>query len=157
MLYKLKKINSTVFRVFLSYGPDQNFDRLIPYVIKNSFLKKKIHLTSCNQFKDFIYIDDLIELIFRTIKKKKSTGKIFNAASGKKVKLKKIIEIIRKETNNSAKNITYGTKKIRKNESISQYADISLIKKYSKWKPKISLEKGLKITIRSYLSKISRQ
>lgn len=155
-MYKLKKINSTVFRVFLSYGPDQNFDRLIPYVIKNSFLKKKIHLTSCNQFKDFIYIDDLIELVFRSIKKKNSAGKIYNAASGKKVKLKKIIEIIRKKTNNSSKNIIYGTKKIRKNESINQYADISLIKKHLNWKPKISLKKGLDITIKSYLSKISR-
>ena len=50
------------------YGPNQDNNRVIPFVINNSLEEKKFNCSPGNQLRDFIYIDDVVEAIFKTLK-----------------------------------------------------------------------------------------
>jgi nucleoside-diphosphate-sugar epimerase len=150
-LIRLNKKNyfpCTILRLYLVYGPDQEYNRFIPVIIKSCLENKKFDCSNGKQFRDFLYISDLIELIIKVLKNKNSIGQIINAGSGKKYNLKKIIKkIIAISKGGSAQ---YGKIKLRKDEAIYYYPFITKAKKLLKWTPKLSFEKGLKKTIDYY-------
>jgi UDP-glucose 4-epimerase len=147
-LFKDKKFPCTIVRLYQAYGPDQKFNRLIPMVIKSCLKKSFFACTHGNQKRDFLYIDDLINLIFKIFKTKKSKGKIINAGSGRPIKIRVLIETIKKMSKGGQP--LYGKIKMRKDESLSMYPNIFRAKRLLKWRPKYSIISGLKKTIKSY-------
>ena len=75
-------------------------------------------------------------------------GNIFNVGSGRQKIVKNVINSIIKKT--SGGKPKFGKIKLRKDEPLKLYPDISKIKKYLNWKPKISFDKGLDKTIKYY-------
>ena len=86
-----KKFNFpvTILRLYLVYGPHQDTNRLIPITITNALNNKKFNCSKGNQLRDFIYIDDLINVILKVLKNKKLDGEIINIGS-KTYKCKKV-------------------------------------------------------------------
>lgn len=68
---KKNKIQYVILRLYQVYGPHQKFDRLIPYVIKKSLKNQKYNCSSGDQLRDFLFVDDLIDLFIKIIRKKK--------------------------------------------------------------------------------------
>ena len=68
------KIDFVILRIFNLYGPKQSKQNIIPD-IKEKILKtksnKKIKIIHPKTSRDFLFIDDLIELILKCIKQKK--------------------------------------------------------------------------------------
>ena len=64
-------------------GPKQDKNRVIPITILNAIKNKKFDCSSGNQLRDFIYIDDLINVLMKILKKKNWMGEIINIGSGK--------------------------------------------------------------------------
>ena len=151
-LYKNKKFPCTILRLYQAYGPNQKFNRLIPMVIKSCLNNKNFACTSGNQKRDFLYIDDLSNLIFKIFKTKKTRGKIINVGSGNPIKIKTLIETIKKISKGG--NPLYGNIRMREDETLNMYPNISRAKKLLKWSPKYSLPNGLKKTIKSYSEKL---
>ena len=92
-----------------------------------------------NQTRDFIHVNDLVYAFLKVIKSK-TVNEIFNLGSGKKNSINVIAKIFG------------GKKKFipkRPGEPRNSLADISKIKKRINWKPKISIEKGIKSLLRS--------
>ena len=147
-MYKKKKFPATVIRLYLVYGPKQDINRVIPITIKNALLDKKFNCSSGLQFRDFIFIDDVINAILKTLKNKKTNGEIINIGTSKPVKIKDLIIRICFLVG-SGKPI-FGKIKLRKDEIRYLYPNISKAKKILKWMPKISLNTGLKRTIKFY-------
>lgn len=140
-----------ILRLYQVYGPNQKKDRLIPMVI-NSFLKNKnLKCTNGKQKRDFIYIDDLINLFLKIIKTKKLNSGIFNVGSGKPVSVKIVIDNIKKFIKKGKP--IYGAIKMRKDEIKNLYPKINKVKKFFNWNANITLETGLKKTIRFYEGK----
>ena len=77
-IYKKEKFPATVIRLYLVYGPNQDINRVIPITIKNALLDKKFNCSSGLQFRDFIYVDDVINAILKILKNKKTNGEIIN-------------------------------------------------------------------------------
>ena len=88
---------------------------------------KKIFFNWCNQIRDFLYIDDLINLISKIIKYRKNENIIFNVGSGKPIKLKSVIELIKLKLKKGTP--LYGKIPLRKDENINLYPNINLVKK----------------------------
>ena len=130
------------------YGPHQNNQRLIPFVINSCLKSKNFNCTSGEQIRDFLYVDDLINLMLKILEKKFSKKKIYNVGSGKPIKIKKIIQIILNKIKKG--NPNFGKIKMRNDEILSLYPDISLVKREFNWKPKININDGLKKTINFY-------
>ena len=148
-LYKKFKFPAVILRLYLIYGPNQEINRFLPIIITNCIKNKTFPCSEGRQFRDFLYIDDLVNAIEKFLNSKKNlNGKIFNIGSGKPINIKYIIKTIQKIINGGEP--LYGKIKLRKDEIIHLYPSIKKIKKYTKWKPKISFEQGLKKTILSY-------
>ena len=147
-IYKKEKFPTTVIRLYLVYGPKQDINRVIPITIKNALLDKKFNCSSGLQFRDFIYIDDVINAILKTLKNRKTNGEIINIGSNKPVRIKDLIIRICYLVG-SGKPI-FGKIKLRKDEIKSLYPNINKAHKILKWRPKISLNTGLKRTIKYY-------
>ena len=147
-IYKKEKFPTTVIRLYLVYGPKQDINRVIPITIKNALLDKKFNCSTGLQFRDFIYIDDVINAILKTLKNIKTNGEIINIGSNKPVRIKDLIIRICSLVG-SGKPI-FGKIKLRKDEIKSLYPNINKAHKILKWGPKISLNTGLKRTIKYY-------
>ena len=83
------------------YGPGQlNFTALIPDAIQCCILNKKFLMRSNGEAqRDFVYIDDIIELYSLLaqnlfVNPKKFSGQVFNAGTNIKHKIKDIIKEI---------------------------------------------------------------
>ena len=121
------------------YGPGQDINRLIPYVIKNCIENNNFPCSTGLQYRDFIYIDDAINLIFKSLIKKKIEGEIFNICSGKPVKVKQIINFIKRKINKGKPK--FGLIPLRKDEVIKFYGNPSKTKKFLNWKTNTNIQK----------------
>ena len=81
-------------------------------------------------------------------------GKIINIGSGQKISVKNLIFKIIKETGFGKP--MFGVLKMRSDEPKNSYPNIQRAKKILLWRPKISLEKGLRMTINYYKDKKSK-
>ena len=146
-LHKNCNLPVTIFRPFLLYGPYQETNRLIPYLIKNLIKKKEVLCTEGNQIRDFLHIDDFLRATFLALKSKLTNGEIFNIASGKPIKVKKIIDLIKKKYPEGKFNIN---KTIRSSETSVLSTSIAKAYKFMKWKPNIPINKGINSIIEYY-------
>jgi nucleoside-diphosphate-sugar epimerase len=146
--FKKENFPAVVLRLYIAYGPYQNINRFIPEVI-NACLKNKVfNCSHGRQVRDFLYINDLVDLIYKCLKIKNMDGKIFNVGSGRKQIIKNIIQSIIKKT--SGGKPRFGKIKLRRDEPLKLYPNTSKIRKFINWKPKISFDKGLDKTIKYY-------
>ena len=147
-LFKKKNFPSTVLRLYLAYGPRQDVNRFLPIVIEGCIKNKKFPCSKGNQLRDFIHVDDVVDAILKSLINKNARGQIINIGSGKPRKLKNIIEYIKKILKGGYP--LFGRIKLRKDEILKIYPCIKKAKSLIKWQPRISFEKGIKGTIKSY-------
>ena len=153
-LFKKSKFPTTILRLYLVYGPRQEPNRLISSTIQSCLLKKKFPCSNGNQYRDFLYIDDLIEAIINCFGNNQSIGKIINIGQGQPLLVKEVIKKINMKIGSGVPE--YGKIKFRKDEIINLYPNIRIAKKILKWKPKISFNKGINLTIKYYKSELKK-
>ncbi len=142
------------------YGPGQlNFSALIPDAIRSALgLSKFLPRGNGKQIRDYIYINDVIELYLRmakslTMKKNKFSGQIFNIGTNHGYKVREIIENIYKSCNNE-KELKKIIEKLKNKKTIGeiehQYMDYQKVSKFLKWKPKTNIDNGINESIEWY-------
>ena len=142
-------IQIVTIRPFHVYGPYERSNRLIPSLIKNMLSDKKVKLVSPKVSRDMIYISDVVNFYIMIANKKNLKGEIFNLGSGKKTTIKEIYNLLKKITNYKVKNY-WGSMKNRYWDQSIWYSDNSYVKNKLKWKPEVSLKKGLVNTVNWY-------
>jgi nucleoside-diphosphate-sugar epimerase len=147
-LYKKNKFPVTIVRLYQIFGPYQDLNRFIPVVINSCKDKKDFPCSHGRQYRDFLYIDDLIDAIFLILRNPKATGEIFNVGSGKPLKIRNIIKKILSYYRSGKPQ--FGAIKLRKEEQMKIYPDIFKARITLNWKPKINFLDGLKKTIKYY-------
>ena len=147
-LHKKKKFPVTILRFYQIYGPYQDSNRFIPIVINSCKLNREFPCSHGRQSRDFLYISDLIDIFFLILKSSEVKGEILNIGSGKPLKIKNIIQRILSYYKSG--NPQFGEIKLRKEEQMKIYPDISKARRILNWKPKISFLKGLAKTIKYY-------
>lgn len=151
----LFKLKFTGLRFFSVYGPAGRPDMAIYLFTKKIFENRKIKVFNYgNHARDFTYIDDVVNAVYKIISKnlnKKKLHQIYNIASGKSEKLSKLIHIIEKRLGKKAKKIFLP---IQKGDIIKTSADITKIKKDYKYQPSINIDAGLAKFINWFLKYI---
>jgi nucleoside-diphosphate-sugar epimerase len=146
MLYRTEGFPTVTLRLFLTYGPGQKHNRLVPQVIRECLMGHKFPVSEGMQIRDFCYVEDIVTGILATLKgRKELDGKILNLASGKPVSIREVILLIQSIIGKGEP--IFGALPYRHAESMELYADISKIKDSLGWTPKISLATGLERTI----------
>ena len=150
---KKNKFRFIVLRLYQIYGPNQEINRLIPIVISSCLKNKKFKCSNGVQVRDFLYVDDLVNLFKKILLSKKKITGVFNVGSNKPSQVKKVIKMIQLKIKKGQPQ--FGKIPMRKDESLNYYPDLKKIKKKISWRPKVSLSKGLSKTINYYKSVIS--
>lgn len=143
---KIRKLPTLVIRPYLIYGPFQSLDRLIPITINSCLQNKSFACSDGLQSRDFLFVSDAVSFIYKMMIGTE-VGKIFNLGSGKKIMVRNVINKIVKLCKGGKP--IFGKIKLRKDEIFDLYPSIKLAKSQN-WKPKISLDKGLKLTLNYY-------
>lgn len=142
----LYKINTIGLRFFTVYGPWGRPDMSLFLFTKKILNNKKIDVFNYGKhFRDFTFIDDVVKGIYLCSvngfsKVKKKNYEIFNIASGRPVKLTKLIEIIEDKLKlKGNKNFL----KIQKGDVVKTYGSIRKIKSELGYNPKTSIYQGV--------------
>ena len=120
----------------------------IPSIIDRLSKEQSFSMTKGKQYRDFIFIDDLIQAIKKTILNDEVTGLVINIASGISYQLCDIANKIAIMLN-AEDYLHIGTLEYRKQEIMNYSVDINLALAKLNWKPITSIDEGLKITINS--------
>mgnify|MGYP000244082618 CR=1 FL=1 len=125
MLNKNYNYPICVIRPSNLFGKYQSKDKFIPYIVEKLKNNQEILTTFGEQKRDFIYIDDFIQIIKELLEKSNLVkGKVINVGSGISIALKEIILNL-KEKLNSKSEIRFGAIPYRENEMMDFCLDIS--------------------------------
>lgn len=126
------------FNIF-GFGQSENF--LIPYLIDQIENNNEISVKDTVPRRDYVYIDDLTEVVRLAITYNSSSCEIFNIGSGFSHSVKDVIEILQ---NIFKKEISIHSKgERRKGEIMDTIANISKAKEKLMWTPRYTLQDGL--------------
>ena len=143
-------LKSVVIRISQVYGPSLSGEQthsVLDKFIKSALKNEVFYVNGYGKdIKDFVYINDIVDLIVRVIKSNVENG-IFNAGSGTKVALNEVAEKIVSICKSGKFKLVPFPKEIADFELGSFYFDISKTGKAFGWRPKINLDKGLKRTV----------
>lgn len=134
-------------RLFSAYGPYEESTRLIPTVIMSCLNNKNPMLRSGMSVRDYIFVEDIIDLYLSLMGKNIEPGDIFNAGTGKQHSVYDVVNCIIDLTGVSVRPI-WGVVERPMIEPASWVADISKAGKKLGWHPTHNIEQGLDKTIR---------
>lgn len=153
MYYREFGLNTKIIKWFNVYGPRQKttgVQKAIPTFIVQALKNKPLTVFgNGRQTMDLIWVGDTIEATIRVAKSSQCTGKIIEVGSGREVSVNKITKTIINLTNSQSEIIHLPMRR-GETENTKICADLSLLKKYTRYIPKTSLKKGLLKTIEYY-------
>jgi nucleoside-diphosphate-sugar epimerase len=159
--YGISKIASTLYcqsvalnenlpvitlRLFSPYGDFEDSSRLIPSVILSCLRGKNPEISSPEFVRDFIYIEDVIDLYEQLPDAGLIPGNIFNAGSGIQHTVGEVVDSIIRITGNKVKPVA-GLPRRWPNEPKIWQADMSKTLNAFTWAPKYNLDAGLRKSV----------
>jgi UDP-glucose 4-epimerase len=147
-LASLEGLNTTSFRMFSVYGPGQNLGNMkqgmasifMAYLLRG----EEVPVTgSLERFRDFIYIDDIVDAWVGALKMQQTPAPIYNLGTGKATTVKELLKTL---INVMELDPNYPIKE-EQGSAFDQFgltANTSLIEKDLKWKPQVDLQAGLR-------------
>ncbi len=147
-LFKKEAYPISIIRPYLVYGPNQDNNRVVPFVINNSLEGNIFNCSSGNQLRDFLYIEDFVKAVYKSLKSVKNNGEVINIGSGKPIKIRSLILKIKNLIGKGKPK--FSKIQIRSDEPVKLYPDILKAKRLLNWNPKVTLEQGLNKTINFY-------
>lgn len=150
----LKFIN---MRIEQMYGPEDSEKKFITSIL-NDFLANKpyLDLTKGKQKRDFIYVDDAAAAFVKAVENYDALKSFeeFGIGFGKSITIKSAVSVMKKITKSNTI-LNWGTLPYRQNEILDSKASVKVNRKIG-WKPEVSFEEGLKLTIKKLAEEYAR-
>lgn len=128
------------------FGENEGSHKFFPHVILSVLGGRSVELSPCEQYRDYCYIENIIDGFLMAAASEKSKNEIFNIGSGELYQLKHFVNLVA-ERMDCKSDIKYGSVEYRKNDLWSPQPDISKITGVLGWRPNLSLEEGINRTI----------
>jgi len=132
-------LNLIILRPFNIFGESMREGFLITNLMNSVKTGKKITIVNKNSKRDFLHVDDFVDLIVKLIDCD-FKFEVFNVGAGKSYSFEEIIKKIEKITSQKI-NVNYEENKEICIDDIT--SDISKIKNKIDWQPKIKFDEGL--------------
>ncbi len=136
-------------RLFTPYGPWERATRLVPSAIVNGLLRRDMNMTSGEQERDLVYIDDAVEGVLLAAGSDTAVGNVLNLCSGQGTRMRSAVELIYRLLGQPA-SIHVGAIPYRTGEMFFQSGTNKLARMHLGWQPTVDLEEGLQRTIDWY-------
>ena len=146
-------IDTVIFRITNSFGPREQVvstKNAVNFLIHQAFLGKTVTIFKKGKFfRDLIYISDVISGI-KIIMKKGKSGELYWISSGRKIWFYKLGKLLEKLTDAKVKFVKESnyTKKVDVGNFVVNNSKLRALG----WKPKISLNQGIKETLEYFKS-----
>lgn len=150
--HKTHKLDTRIARIFNIYGEKMRKDdgRAIPTFIEQALNGKPLTVFGDGkQTRSFCYISDLIDGIYKLLMSE--VAQPINLGNPDELSILELAKIIIQLTHSKSK-IEF--KSLPEDDPKVRRPDVSIAKKYLKWKARVGLEEGLKKTI-EYFRKVS--
>ena len=145
-LHKENGFPVVILRPFNTFGPRYTEPYIIPEII-GQILRgtKELNLGNVHSTRDFTFVSDTVKGMINAAKEKKAIGEIINIGSQNEIRIGDLVTKLSK--------IAKIKTKIKRDESRLRPYDVNRLvcnnkkaQQLLKWKPRISVDKGLKIT-----------
>jgi UDP-glucose 4-epimerase len=150
-------INTVALRFTNVYGPFSGLKgSVIPLFIKLLLDKKQPFIFGDGkQTRDFVYVEDICQAIYLALTKKiKNRFELIQLGTGKETSVNQFYALLQKELQeNGIKVPSVKYKPQRAGEIVKNYTRISKASRILGYKPKFTLENGLKLTVEDFLNK----
>ena len=146
-------VDTKIARIFNTYGPKLPITdgRVIPNFIKNSICNMPLEINGNGlQTRSFCFVNDLIDALLLLMDS--SFNGPINLGNSHEISILELAKIISGKLNKKEKFIFVP---IDQNEPLIRKPCIEKAIKYLNWRPKVSLGKGLDLTIDFYLNKVN--
>ena len=143
-------LKTRIVRIFNTFGPKMNIDdgRALPLFVYQALNNKTITVYGDGrQTRSFCYVDDQVKGILKLLKCSKANGRPINIGNPKEITILELLKEIEKLTGKLPE-IKYAP--LPEDDPQKRRPDISRAKKLLDWEPEVSLEEGLKKTIRYF-------
>jgi len=137
-----------VARPFNTFGPRQSARAVIPTIISQALSGNTVKLGSLSPKRDLSYVQNTVDGFIAAAESPKSVGEVINFGTGEEISIgdlaKKIVALVGKKIRISSEK-----KRVRpkKSEVGRLLCDWSKARRLLKWRPRVSLEEGLRETI----------
>jgi len=142
------ELELVTLRLFSAFGPMEHLSRFIPYVITRMIENKPVELTSGEQERDYLYVDDIINALVLLGEKPGIDGEVYNLGSRKTLAIKEIAQLISCLVGSKSE-LKIGVRQKQRQEASRLLANTTKIEKLG-WKCLIDLREGLEKTINWY-------
>jgi len=151
MFFKVYRLPVIVFRPTLAYGPGQEPAMFIPSLIRTLRRGERFQMTMGEQVRDFVYVDDLVDVYLKAGVSGTGFGEIFNIGSGETCTIKDLAHKLAALMNKSSL-LDIGLKAYRPAEIMDYRVDFSKAGKVFGWKAGTGLDEGLRLTLEGELN-----
>jgi len=137
-------------RMFFIYGPWENPNRLVPYVIKSLLEGNTARCSDGAQIRDYLHVQDVADALVELVTNNAAGD--FNIASGIPVRLGQIINTIAAQIGRPEL-VELGAIPKRDNDAALVVGNAEKLDQTLEWRPQIDLKPGLEHTIEWWKNK----
>lgn len=137
-----------VIRPFNTFGPRQSARAIIPTIVSQALSGDTVRLGSLSPKRDLNYVDNTVDGYLAVAASAKAVGEVINIGSGREISIGDLARRIIALTGTKAR-IVQDRQRIRpkRSEVGRLLCDRSKARRLLGWRPRISLEEGLRRTI----------
>lgn len=134
-------------RIFSAYGPWEEPTRLVPYVMECCQRGEAPSVTAGSQPRDFIHVDDVVELLKLAAHCDAAHGRILHAGTGRQRTVREMVETIVAVCGGDPRQIRFGQAPPRSDEPKHWVASIEETATLTGWRPRVDLRAGVERTL----------
>jgi nucleoside-diphosphate-sugar epimerase len=155
-LYQGYKFPMTMLRSTNTYGRKfRKYNFVIEHILSNMMNwrcgSRAIKMGYAEPVRDYLHVDDEVEAYIALINNDDVVGQVFNTGTGRGVSVAQLFDIVETQTVKGGKMFepVWNTNSPRGFEICNLTIDATKLTDWTGWKPKISLEEGIRKTIES--------
>lgn len=148
MFHLLYSTAVVITRPFMTYGPGQRPDKLVPHVVRALLRAEAPRLSSGRRRVDWVYVDDVTRGLLLAGSKRGIEGEEVDLGSGRLVTVREVVDYLVKATG-SVVTPEYGALPDRPHE-VERRADVETTRARLGWQAEVSLQEGLRRTVAWY-------
>lgn len=146
MLQPVLALEAVTLRLALTYGPEQSERFLIPALIRHCLQGRDFDLTSGEQRRDFVFVEDVVEALCRAVTMAGLAGQVVNVGSGRAVRVVDVARMVVAQCGASIA-VRVGAAEPRVFEIPDLVCDTRVAERLLDWRASTPLEDGLSRTI----------
>ncbi|OGX34841.1 MAG: NAD-dependent dehydratase [Omnitrophica WOR_2 bacterium RIFCSPLOWO2_02_FULL_50_19] len=148
-------LSVVVIRPFNTYGPRQSCRAIVPTIVTQILEgKRELRLGSLHPSRDLTYVDDTVDGFLKAAASNKGIGEVINLGTGSEISIGGLAKLIAGILGSGVKIVSDEKRKRPKKSEVERLlADNKKAGELLGWKPKFSLEDGIRKTVEWFSKK----